>query len=138
METEFGHFPVHVPDEFFYADTVYDRIEGLINAAVAGLKEGERLQVEVPLTDRTIVANGFGYQNPNFIIVYGADDEGETTALVSHTAIHVIVRKRTAEKPTEKRTIGFRGPAKILPQGIESGEAVGTPTVTQVESPRKE
>jgi hypothetical protein len=95
--------------ELFYAETVYQRIEKLLTSALKKLKDGQNLLVEVPLNHgRVIFPSHFGYQNPNFIIVYGQDENGnEVRAFLQHTSIQIITT--IIDKPEERKSIGFVG-----------------------------
>ena len=104
--------PIYVPPpkpELFYAETVYERIEKLLVESAKNIKEGQSLQVEIPLSGgRIIFPCYFGYQNPNFIIVYGEDSNGnEVKAFLPHTNIEILVT--IFNKPSERKPIGFQG-----------------------------
>ena len=93
--------------QLFYAETVHQRIEENINTRMKELKQGQSLSVEVILHDRRIMPTFFGYHNPNFIIVYGEDDNGhEVEALISHTEIQIAMT--ILDKPTKKKPIVFQ------------------------------
>ncbi len=102
-------FRIPPPPQLFYAETVYERIEKLLADALRSLKEGQNLLVEVPPSGgRVILPSYFGYQNPNFIIVYGEDEDGrEVRAFLQHTNIEIIAT--VIDKPMERKPIGFKG-----------------------------
>ena len=104
--------PVPSVSHSFYAETVYDRIQKLLNEKNRQLREGQSLSVEVPLSNGlTIQASSFGYQNPNFIIVYSTDTDGQDIeAYIQHTKIDLVVT--AINKPNERRRIGFKGEAQ--------------------------
>lgn len=105
----------------FYADTVYERIRKLVEDH--DLAEGERLAIAVLLCDGSrVLASDFGYQNPNFIIVYGVESKtGQTVeAWLSHTSFQLLVSKTTDGKREDSpRLIGFRGNISTNPSDEE-------------------
>ena len=105
MET----FSVPIKAERYYAETIHDRIEAHIKDCMDDLKDTEDLLVEVPLQGGLILnASYFGYRNPSFIIVNGADKNCNfVSALVPQDSIQVIVK--IIEKQSEdRREIGFQ------------------------------
>jgi hypothetical protein len=100
----------HVSAQLFYADTVHDRIEKLVEEAIADAPEGSVAFVVVILPDGTkINAEYFGYQNPNFIVVDGQDKSGnQIRVLISHTAINVMIYYAFDVEEPPKRPIGFQ------------------------------
>ncbi|HEY6330178.1 MAG TPA: hypothetical protein VI756_12640 [Blastocatellia bacterium] len=105
--------PIYVPSKMlFYADAVYDRIHRLVKDRTESLKEDESVMTEVILPDgHRIVATGFGYQNPNFLIVYGLDPKRglEVEAWLSHTNVQIIVSVWPKGANEPRREIGFKG-----------------------------
>lgn len=100
--------PANIKPQLFYARTVHDRIESQITDATQALGEGQSLLVEVLLNDgRVIQPTQFGFHNPNFVVVYGTDANGnEVTVLVSHTNIQIVLT--VLNKPSERKPIGFQ------------------------------
>ena len=97
------------PDpKLFYAETVCNRIEKLIAETAEKLTDEQSILAEVPLGNgQSLTATFFGFQNPNFILVYGLDANGnEVTALLPHTNIQVIIT--VLNKPAERKSIGFQ------------------------------
>ncbi len=92
----------------FYAKMVHDRIQSLVLEETRKLTGEQSILVEVPISNgKMITAHSFGYQNPNFVLVQGIDENGNnTTALLSHTCIQVIIT--TLNKTSERPKIGFQ------------------------------
>jgi hypothetical protein len=94
--------------EFFYANIVHARIKSQIDEVAKKIKDGQSLLVEFPLNDgRIIIPQYIGFQNPNFILVYGQDANGnEIKALLPHTNIQLVIT--VLNKPSDKKPIGFQ------------------------------
>ncbi len=98
--------------QLFYAEMVHDRIESQIESAGEDLKEGQSLLVEFLLNDGQRVRPGYiGFQNPNFIVLYGKDASGnEMKVLLPHTNIQVVIT--VLNKPADRNAIGFQSREK--------------------------
>lgn len=96
----------------YYAHVVYRRIQGQIAEIVSQLKAGDGISVTVPLADGSAVeVREFGYQNPNFILVYGTDDTGtRVIAMIPHTVIQVVITVIKEQGDKKRPPIGFLNP----------------------------
>lgn len=97
---------------FFYADTVYARLQEHIDAAQHAAGSDQVVEVDLLLPNGAALrVTQLGFYNPNLIVVHGQLPSGATAEmLVSHTALHVqIVTGPRYGSDSAKPAIGYLG-----------------------------
>jgi hypothetical protein len=108
--------PPIVEKNYQLANTLYDRVQHFIKNAEAKLEAKQELLVLFfDRVGRPILVSDLGYHNPNMMIVWGTDTNGEDCSVLVHMSSFELVLQVVEEKPeAPRRPIGF-----VAPQGEE-------------------
>jgi len=95
------------------ADAFYDRLREYIESVFQHLQTGQQLEIYFfSAGGGPILVTQLGYINPNIIVIYGLDVDGNPCSFVVHmNHVELEVRIRAIEQPVKRNTIGFIHPA---------------------------
>ena len=95
--------------DYKLADTFYDRLRQHIEGTQNQLKKDEQLVLYYyNQTGERILVTDMGYHNPNLIILYGQDSNGNECSVIAHMqSVQLVVKILKLENKAERRTIGF-------------------------------
>jgi len=98
------------------ADAFCARLQQYIEGVFHQLPTGQQLEVYYfARSSAPILVNQLSYINPDIIMVFGLDVEGNRCSFAVHvTAMELEVRVRLIEGPIKRTTIGFSHPAPRL------------------------
>lgn len=95
--------------DYRLADTFYDRLRQHIDATQKQLERNEQLAVcYYSLGGECILVDDIGYHNPNLIMLYGRDSQGNECNVIAHMqSLHLLLRVLKIEDGKERKQIGF-------------------------------
>jgi hypothetical protein len=83
------------------------------------LGAGQSIEAVIPLADGSqIVANAFGYCNPDLIKINGVDSDGNEVCLILHKSSFQVLFRAANQGPEIKPQIAFQDPSQNQPQQI--------------------
>ncbi len=94
------------------ADAFYERLREYIESVFKHLQTGQQLEIYYFSAGGPVLVTQLGYINPNIILIYGLDSEGNRCSFIAHMShVELEVRIRAIEQPLKRNTIGFIHPA---------------------------
>jgi hypothetical protein len=96
------------------ADTLHGQVQEVIEGAEKKLQEGQELVAWFfDRVGRPIRMTDLGYYNPNMMIVWGVDPEGNDCSVLVHMSSFELVLQVVEVKPEQpRRPVGFIVPAE--------------------------
>jgi hypothetical protein len=93
------------------ADWFYEQLQKHIKETEKSLKEGEAIEVLYLIpSGGALLVTDIGYHNPNMIILYALDTEGQKCKVLAHMAsLQLLIKNVPVKQEEAKRTIGFLG-----------------------------
>ena len=109
-----------LPTNRMMADTLHEDTKALIEQTESKLEEGQHLvALYIDRSGAPVLVSDLGYHNPNMMVIWGTDIDGNDCSIITHMAsfeIQLKVIDRQQDAP--RRKIGFVAPTE---DGDEDG-----------------
>lgn len=96
------------------ASYFYAGLKEEIDEAQAGLEANQYVDVRYYLSNgESIQVVSLSWRDPNMLLIRGRDQEGNSMTVCVHMAsAQIVIKVRPAERPEQRRPIGFHGERK--------------------------